>query len=83
MICKKQRVGLFSGSKMLIKKKIQIWSFSRRVPNVDHIIKGYQDSFTSFYLSACDVSRYLSFDLFEIFKKNRTLLCHHGHGHEQ
>jgi hypothetical protein len=57
MIYKKQRVILFSGKTNVNeeKKKDTIF-FSRRVPNVNHSILGYQDSLESFYISACDVS---------------------------
>jgi hypothetical protein len=56
--------------------------FSRRIPNMAHGLSGYQDSLISFYLSVCDVSRYfLLLFKWNILKKSRTQVFHHGCGH--
>jgi hypothetical protein len=58
MICKKQLVALILGKRNVdYKQKLNTNTYiSRRIPNVDHSISGYQESLQSFFLSVYDVS---------------------------
>ena len=74
MIFKKRQVDHSSSNRN--RPQIRIKYVFRRIPNVGHLIYGFEASMESFYLSICDVNKLLSylFTRLEIFENN--LECH-------